>query len=80
MKSLETGQRPVAIVDICLVLTADICLVLTADICLVAAADICPVSSADICSVSTEDIKAAGQRLTAGTCPVFCQDRIVVFC
>ena len=30
--SIQTGQRPVAIVDICLVSTADICPVSTADI------------------------------------------------
>ena len=48
MYSIETGQRPVA--------TVDICLVSTADICPVSAADICPVSTADICPVSTEDI------------------------
>ena len=40
MYSIKTGQRPVAIVDICLVSTADICPV--------SAADICPVSTADI--------------------------------
>ena len=32
MYSIKTGQRPVAIVDICLVSTADICPVSTADI------------------------------------------------
>ena len=40
MYSIKTGQRPVAIVDICLVSTADICPV--------SAAAICPVSTADI--------------------------------
>ena len=40
MYSIETGQSPVAIVDICLASTADICLV----------------STADICPMSTEDI------------------------
>ena len=40
MYSSKTGQRPVAIVDICLA----------------SAADICPVSAADICPVSTADI------------------------
>ena len=48
MYDIKTGQRPVAIVDICLVSTADICPV--------SAADICPVSTADICPVTTEDI------------------------
>ena len=38
--SAETGQRPVLLVDICLV----------------SAEDICPVSAADICPVSTENI------------------------
>ena len=41
--TLKTGQRPVAIVDICLVSTADICPV--------SAADISPVSTADTCSI-----------------------------
>ena len=45
---IKTGQRHVAIVDICLVSTAEICPV--------SAADICPVSTADICPVPTEDI------------------------
>ena len=40
MHSIQTGLRPVSIVDICLVSTADICPV--------SAADICPVSTADI--------------------------------
>ena len=40
MYSIKTGQRPVAIVEICLVSTANICPV--------SAADICPVSTADI--------------------------------
>ena len=40
MYGIKTGQRPVAIVYICLVSTADICPV--------SAADICPVSTADI--------------------------------
>ena len=48
MLNSETGQRPVAPVDICLVSAEDIGLVSTADI--------CPVSTADICPVSTEDI------------------------
>ena len=48
MYSMKTGQRPVAIENICLVSTAAICLV--------SAADIRPVSTADICPVSTEDI------------------------
>ena len=47
MSGIKTGQRPVAIVDICLVSTADICPV--------SAAEISAVSTADICPVSTED-------------------------
>ena len=57
MYSIKTGQRPVAIVDICLVSTADICPV--------SAADICPVSSGDIYPISTEDATAAGLRPAA---------------
>ena len=48
MYSIQTGLRPVSIVDICLVSTADICPVSAADICPVSTADICPVSTADI--------------------------------
>ena len=48
MYSIETGQSPVAIVDICLASAEDICPV--------SEADICPVSTADICPVATEDI------------------------
>ena len=40
MYSIKSGQRPVAIEEICLVSTADFCPV--------SAADICPVSTADI--------------------------------
>ena len=58
MYSIKTGQRPVAIVDICLASTADICPVSAADICLVSTADICLVSTEDIYPASTEDIKA----------------------
>ena len=43
MYSIETGQSPVA--------TVDIFVVSTADICHVSAADICPVSAADIWSL-----------------------------
>ena len=48
MYSIPTGQRPVAIANICLVSTADICPVSAADICHVSTADICPVSAEDI--------------------------------
>ena len=50
MYSIETGQSPIAIVDICLVPPAYICPV--------SAADICPVSTADICPVSAEDVSS----------------------
>ena len=62
---IKTGQRSVAIVDICLVSTADICPVSAADICPVSIADIRPVSTEDIYPVSTEDITAAGRRPAA---------------
>ena len=65
MYSIETGQSPVSIVDICLVSTADICPVSAADICPVSTEDICPVSTEDIYPVSTEDITAAGRRPAA---------------
>ena len=65
MYSIQTGQRPVAIVDICLVSTADICPVSAADISPVSTADICPVSTEDINPVATEDITAAGRRPAA---------------
>ena len=48
MYSIKTGQRPVAIVDICLVSTADICPVSAAAICPDSTADICPVSAAGV--------------------------------
>ena len=67
MCSIKTGQRPVAIVDICLVSTADICLAPAADICPVSAADICPDSAADICPVSAAGICPVS---TADICPV----------
>ena len=54
--SIKTGQRPVAIVDICLVSTADICPVSATEICPVSTADICPVITEDIYPVSTEDV------------------------
>ena len=57
MYSIKTGQRPVAIIDICLVSVADICPV--------SAADTCPVSTEDIYPVSTEDATAAGLRQAA---------------
>ena len=50
MYSIQTGLRPVSIVDICLVSTADICPV--------SAADICPVSTADI-SISIDHSASA---------------------
>ena len=56
MYSIETGQSPVAIVDIWLVSTADICPVSAADICRVSTADIRPVSTEDICPVSAADV------------------------
>ena len=66
MYSIKTGQRPVAIVDICLVSTADISPVSAADISPVSTADICPVSTESIYPVSTKDKAAAGR------CSIFC--------
>ena len=54
MYSIKTGQRPVAIVGICLVSTANICPVSAADIGPVSTADISPVARTDLCLVSPE--------------------------
>ena len=59
MYSIKTGQRPVAIVDICLVLTADICPL--------SAADICPVSTEDIYPISAADIRPGTRGILPGT-------------
>ena len=79
MSTIKTGQSPVSILYFCLVSTADICPV--------SPADICPVSTEAIYPISTEDIIAASlrrrhnsSRPEAGSCRVFCSDRIDVFC
>ena len=69
MYSIKAGQRPVAIVNICLVPAADICPVSAADLCQVSAADICPVSAADIGPVSTTDICSIGGCLAVMAWP-----------
>ena len=56
MYRIQTGQRPVAIVDTCLVSAADICPVSAAIICPVSTADICPALPEYINPVSTEAV------------------------
>ena len=59
MYSIKTGQRPVAIVNICLVSTADICPVSTADIFPDSTEDICPVSTTGIWASAASGTKSA---------------------
>ena len=78
MYSIKTWQRPVAIVDICLVSTADISPVSAADICPVSTADICLVSTEDISPVSTQDVKS--WPLEAATAADLLNDRKYLAC